>query len=549
MIKNMRIAILGYGIEGKALLKYFLSKGYTNITVCDQRDAFKSSLDKDGENKDRKNTSGGNTKNPYGAQRLNIKIQTNFGKNYLKNLKSCDVIFRSPGISCLTPEIIEAKRRGQNVTSLTQYFFDHCPCPIIGVTGTKGKGTTSTLIYKILKKAGRDAYLGGNIGDPPLDFLKKLKKTSWVVLELSSFQLQDMTKSPHIAVILNVTSEHLDYHRSLEEYHEAKEGLVAFQKKNDYLVVNEDYEKSLSYASKTNAATYTVSRKHAVKRGAYIENGTLYVADETFLNIQHPPFPQNPYPIISTREVGLIGAHNLENILPAITVGAILKIHPDDIRSAVQEFRGLPHRLEFVAEKEGVKYYNDSFSTTPETTIAAIDSFTSPLIIIVGGSEKYSDFNALAEKIVHARHIKKVIFLGKESAKRIEKAIHLANKRAIKKIKHQNAQTRANKQSRADKQECPDERLQSNEQSHSDKQTRLDERLQSDEQIRPDISFIFSHAMSMNEALQSARKDAKKGDTVLLSPACASFDLFNNYKERGEIFKNLISVERGRPCL
>lgn len=490
MKKDVHIAILGFGIEGKSLLKYFLSKNYTNITICDK----KETLDE-------------NSEEPLISQKPRAKIQTKLGKNYLKNLESFDIIFRSPGISCLIPEIVEAKHRGQNVTSLTRYFFDHCPCPIIGVTGTKGKGTTSTLIYKIFKKAGRDVYLGGNIGDPPLDFLEKLKKTSLVVLELSSFQLQDITKSPHIAVILNVTSDHLDYHGSLKEYHEAKEGLVAFQKENDYLVVNEDYEKSFFYGSKTNARTFTVSRNHAVNRGAYIKNSAIFLTEQAFLNIQPKNMQpqketksaqktlkkttqakalkssQNFYSLMNIHEVGLIGTHNLENILPAITVAAILGISSDDIRKAVREFRGLPHRLEFVAEKNGVKYFNDSFSTTPETTIAAINSFTTPIILIVGGSEKYSDFGTLAEKIVNAHHIKKVIFLGNESAKRIEKAISLANKK--------------------------------------------------------NVPLVFGYAMSMNEALRVARADAKMGDTVLLSPACASFDLFNNYKERGDIFKNL----------
>lgn len=443
---KQKIAILGFGIEGRAIAKYF--KGhmrFPNITVCDQNE---------------------NIEIPAG-------VKSQLGHHYLQDIQGFDLIFRSPGISCLKREIIQARKRGQTVTSLTQYFFDHCPGKIIGVTGTKGKGTTATLIAKILSAAGFDTHLGGNIGDPPLNFLDKLRPTSWTVLELSSFQLQDLTRSPHIAVVLNVTQEHLDYHRSTKEYREAKNAMVVYQKKTDFVIVNEDYRTSQHYATKTPAKQFTISRKGKVRQGAYFKNGKIFF---------------NNTVIMTASEAGLLGAFNLENILPAVTVAGILKINPSMIKKVVKEFRGLPHRLEWVGEKDGVNYYNDSFSTTPETTMAAIGAFKTPLILIVGGSEKHSNFLKLAQTVIHARHIKKVIFLGNQAAKRLKREIQKAKK--LKSFR--------------------------------------------------DAPLIFSDAMSMQEALLSAKRDAMPGDTVLLSPACASFDLFKNYKERGDIFRNLV---------
>lgn len=476
--KQSEIAILGFGEEGRAVFEYLRRKNLKNITICDQKEQIED-LPKD--------------------------ARTNLGKSYLKNLEKFDIIFRSPGISCLKKEL---KKIASKTTSQIRYFLENCPCKIIGVTGTKGKGTTATLIYKILKAAGKDVYLGGNIGKPPIIFLDKLTKDSLVILELSSFQLQDTTKSPHIAVILNTTVDHLDYHASQEEYREAKKPIVRFQTKKDHIIVNRDYQTSTAFAKKTPAKPHLISTKSPNKDlDAYIKKGDIIL---------------NNQKICKKEEVGLIGSHNLENILPAIAVAGIFEIDPKIIAKVVKNFKGLPHRLEFVAEKDGIKFYNDSFSTTPETCIAAIKSFKEPLILIAGGSEKYADFNKLADEIIARRNLKMVILIGK-TACRIEKAIEEANNRATKRIEELEKEGKKAK-------------------------------------ITRDLPLKVVRAQNLQEAFLSVKMimlelqkhhnndtttDSLKPKTpfvVLLSPACASFDLFKNYKERGEVFRNLVKT-------
>ncbi|MFA6435918.1 MAG: UDP-N-acetylmuramoyl-L-alanine--D-glutamate ligase [Candidatus Gracilibacteria bacterium] len=441
----MNIAILGFGMEGKALADYF-KRRKAGITICDQ--------------------------NPKTQVPKHFKSQ--LGENAFSNLKNFDLVFKSPGIP--PARVADTPR----LTTLTQYFFEHCPCPIIGVTGTKGKGTTSTLIYHLLKDAGQDAYLGGNIGVPPITFLGKLKKNSIVVLELSSFQTQDLTKSPHIAVILNVTSDHMDYHASIEEYHSAKANLLKHQTENDIVVTNADYKKSLEIGKTSKGKLFTVSTQHKVGLGANIEDGKICIKG-----------PKKIIPISSVKKVGLIGAHNLENILPAVVVAYGLSVEPASLKKTIQTFKGLPHRLELVATQKKVAYYNDSFSTTPETSVAAIRAFEKPIHLIAGGSEKYSDFSEWAKVCVETKNLKTVILTGEKSAVRMLEALRVAN---------------------ASTQKIP----------------------------RADLKIL--HLLNLREAMIAAKTYAKAGDIVLLSPACASFEEFTNYKERGEVFKKLTNI-------
>ena len=439
----MNIAILGFGVEGQALADYF-KRRKADITICDQ--------------------------NPKVHVPKHFKSQ--LGENAFSNLKNFDTIFKSPGIP--SARVMDVP----NLTTLTQYFFDHCPCPIIGVTGTKGKGTTATLIYHLLKDASQNAYLGGNIGIPPITFLGKLKKKSIVILELSSFQIQGLTKSPHIGIILNVTSDHMDYHVSIEEYHAAKANLLKYQTQNDIVVVNADYKKSLEIGKKSQGKLFTVSTQRKVTLGADIEEGKIYIKG-----------PKTTIPILSIKQVGLIGPHNLENILPAVVVAYGLGVEPASIKKTIQAFKGLPHRLELIAIQKKVAYYNDSFSTTPETSIAAIRAFKKPIHLIAGGSEKYSDFSEWAKVCVETKNLKTIILTGEKSAVRMAEALHITN--APEQKKH-----------------------------------------------RPDLKIL--HLLNLREAMIAAKTYAKAGDIVLLSPACASFEEFNNYKERGEVFKKFI---------
>lgn len=421
--KTAKIAILGFGVEGKSTKKYLEENGYENLTVFDEKlTEYESDLSK---------------------------------------LKEYDVIFRSPGIHKDHPALT-----GLNVTSATKLFFDICPCPIIGVTGTKGKGTTSTLIYQIIKDTGKDVYLGGNIGVPALDLMKDIWKESLVILELSSFQLQDLEKSPHIAVVLNTTSEHLDYHQDAEEYQEAKEPIIKFQKSKDFAVLNLDYKYYERYEKLGEAEKFFISTRKKVQHGAYLSRDSIFVQDEEICKIQ---------------EVGLIGPHNLENILPAVMVASILNIPKNHIAKSVKEFKGLPHRLEFVREFNGIDFYNDSFSTTPETCIAALNSFEKPLILIAGGSAKNSDYTELGRVIFEKKNLENVILMG-DTAKTIKDSI-LEN---------------------------------------------------------GDPNCDITICAKYKDAFELALEKAWKGSVVLLSPACASFGLFENYKDRGEKFKTWV---------
>ncbi|MBI4130216.1 UDP-N-acetylmuramoyl-L-alanine--D-glutamate ligase, partial [Candidatus Roizmanbacteria bacterium] len=243
-VQNKKIAILGAGIEGVSSAIFFKNKG-AQVTVLDQK----------GPNE---------IGNDVIEQLRTLDIKEKFGKDYLVNLTQYDIIVRSPGIKLSTIQEVLPKDSWAKITSQTKLFFDLCPSQIIGVTGTKGKGTTATLIYEMLKKSGRDAYLGGNIGKPAFEFLDQLTQNSTVVLELSSFQVQDLTKSPHIGVVLMITSEHLDYHTDVYEYINAKRNILRFQSQNDYAVINRDYLASHESDIYTEGKVYQVSRERGV---------------------------------------------------------------------------------------------------------------------------------------------------------------------------------------------------------------------------------------------------------------------------------------------
>lgn len=445
--------MVGYGIEGRALAQYFCAKG-DHVTVCDVREQKR------------------NDEPPAG---------TTFrcGSNYLDQLESFDQIFRSPGIPYLKHEFDAVREK---LTSLTRYFFEHCPCPIIGVTGTKGKGTTTMLIYEMLRawmQKGR-VFIGGNIGAPPLDFLDELTKNDLVVLELSSFQLQDLNQSPHVAVVLGITPDHLDHHHSLKEYGEAKRRMVQFQKENDIAVLDIDNPTVKTFEKHTPAKIYHVSTEGPVARGGFKKLASLMLKDSktgTFLGEKH--------------ELGLIGEHNIKNILAASAAAHALGVPVEVISRVIREFKGLPHRLELVGELSGARFYNDSASTNPETAIAAVRTFSTPTILILGGSDKSTDFTPLGREIAKKLNIRTVILMG-ETKSKIETSIEEAVKETA-------------------------------------------------QSARRDVPLELISADTFQEAFMVARLMAQPGDTVLLSPACASFDMFRNYQERGDIFRNFIT--------
>ena len=435
--RGKKIAVLGLGIEGESSVKFLRDKG-TNVTVLDEKE------------------------NP----------------GYLNNLDSYDVIVRSPGI-----KLSSLKNYKGKITSQTKLFFDLCPCPVIGVTGTKGKGTTSSLIYEMLKAQGKDAYLGGNIGVPPLSFLEKLNKDSIVVLELSSFQLQDMTKSPHIAIMLMTTSEHLNWHKDVGEYVDAKRNILRYQQENDFAILNKDYLASRESDVHTNAKVFYISKEDEVGQGCFIKparhasqgdaggDGRVVLRKE---GIEEA--------IIDVGEILLPGRHNLENVCAATMAAFLAGASIENIARVLRTFKGLEHRLELVREVGGVKFYDDSFSTTPETAIAAIEAFTSPEILILGGASKNSDFSLLGQVIFEKSNIKAIIGIGVEW------------ERIKSKVKSQKSKVK-----------------------------------------------IIEGLKDMKSIVKAASEIAQDGDVVLLTPACSSFDMFKNYKDRGQQFKKEVS--------
>lgn len=475
MKKTDKIAILGFGVEGRAMCEYLLRHGYEHVTVCDQ---------------------------DVNLEGIPDGLSTRLGERYLEDLSHFDLVFRSPGISFFKSEIQELLGSQTVVSSMTKYFFQYCPVPIVGVTGTKGKGTTASLITEMLRRSGRKVFLGGNIGVPAVSFLDDLSEESLVVLELSSFQLVDLEMSPHVAVVLNVTSEHLDYHSSVEEYRESKYPIVKFQGVSDAVVLNRDYPYTEEFAKLGDGKKLFVSVKSFKKEpnDVWID-GEHGLESGLFWNDESDPDPRERgrREFLKVQEFGLLGRHNWENILPAVAVARYFDVDHFVIETVLREFSGLLHRLEKIDTRACSKtsFYNDSFSTTPEACIAACQTFEDmrkPFFLIAGGSEKGSDFGTLGWKLSQMKSLQKIFLMGPAGV-RIGEAI-----------------SRGFQTCTEDGTVCRDE-------------------------------VSCEHVADLNEAVIRAIDDAKKlhGDSVILmSPAAASFNEFKNYKERGERFKELV---------
>lgn len=439
-----RIAILGFGIEGIDACKYFSNKN-SLIDVFDVK-----TIDNFDEN----------IKKTY----PNVKFH--FGPDYLKNgLLEYDYIIRSPGFYPNNAEIIRARNNKITVTSSTELFLSMFKGKTIGVTGTKGKGTTSTLIYTILKNSGKKVCLGGNIGTPLLSILEN-NNFDYAVLEMSSFQLMDLTKSPNISIILNVTVDHMDWHKDIREYRQAKKNILLFQNTKDIAIINADYRVSKNYEKCANGKVFFFSKKKKVK-GAYVLDNNIFV------NTKKPEYLGN------TSDLLLRGIHNWENICAAVCTAGVLKENIKTIKKSVFDFKGLEHRLELIREIEGIKFYNDSFSTNPQTTIAAINSFDENITIIIGGFDKELNYGTVAKYISKKNNVRTVIVIGDISNIIIK---------ALKKYEYKG---------------------------------RI-------------IPMFYS---SMKDIVKMAYKNCVGNDIILLSPATSSFDMFENYKIRGLQFK------------
>lgn len=403
----------------------------------------------------------------------NFEGQFVFGPAYLDSLDRLDIVFRSPGIPRGLKPLLAAEKKGVEISSATKLFFKLCHGRIIGVTGTKGKGTTATLIYEILRAGQKDAYLGGNIGAVLLDSLPAIDRETFVILELSSFQLEDLDVSPSYAVVLGIVPEHLDHHPSAEHYVSAKSNIVAHQTPRDRAVLCADYPMTKRLAIGLASKKYWISTQSVAEPGGYQAGGRLCFNLDGREEI-----------ICHTDELRLAGKHNWQNVLAAAVIARLAGVGMAHIRRAVLNFRGLPHRLQIVGSYNGVTYVNDSLSTIPESAIAAIDTFPAPKIMILGGSEKFSDYRHLAETIAASR-VRGVFLIGQTASK---------IKRALRDAKYS--------------------------------------------------GVIADDKDNLQAVVRGASSMASRGDVVLLSPAAASFGLFKDYADRGRQFeqavKNLI---------
>lgn len=430
----MKIAILGYSLEGRSSYAYFAAQGKHELEIRDQ---------------DPK------TQVPEGVPSV-------LGENYLDDLGGFDLLIRTAG---LAPSAIIKKNPGseRKITSNTNEFLKACPTKnVIGVTGTKGKGTTSTLISLMLEASGKQVRLGGNIGRPVLDMLPELSADSWVVLELSSFQLIDLRTSPHIGVCLMVVPEHLDWHLTLDEYIESKAQLFANQTAADtaiYFAGNQLSERIAGKGSGRKIPYYAAP-------GAVVEDEAIVIAGEE---------------ICKTGELRLLGKHNWQNACAAVTAAWQVTQDIEALRSVLTSFSGIEHRLELVRELDGVKYYDDSYGTTPETAIVALAAFERPVIAILGGRGKGIPFDELA-KFTAGQPPKHVITIGETGPE-------------IAALLRQNGYDR-----------------------------------------------VSENGGGIKEIVDQARSLASPGDVVLLSTACTSFDMFRNYKDRGEQFTKAVQA-------
>ena len=437
---NKNISVIGMGISNRPLIKYLVSLG-ANVTAYDMR-----TPDKLGEIYDE-----------FSA--LGVKIVT--GENYLDDL-SGEIIFKTPGLRFDHPALLSAKEKGSVITSEMEVFFDICPANIIAVTGSDGKTTTTTLIHKMMTEQGYNTYLGGNIGNPLLTEAENMKDSDWVILELSSFQLHTIKKSPKIAVITNITPNHLDVHKDYQEYIDAKKNIMLYQNENDKLIVNRSNEQTNKIGDEAKGKLTEFSSK-----------------EDAYITLKDGKIIRDGKAVLDVADIKIPGMHNVENYMAAI--GAVEGLVDDDVIVKIAKtFGGVDHRIELVRVLDGVSYYNSSIDSSPNRSINTLNVFKEKVIMIAGGKDKGIPYDEIGPAL--CEKVKTLILIGK-TADKIEDALIKAGGNDVPVIR------------------CE----------------------------------------SYPEVVNTARSIAKEGDTVLLSPASTSFDMFANFEERGNLFKKLVN--------
>ena len=439
-VKGKKIAVIGIGISNAPLIKFLIKQG-AEILAYDKKN--KEQL---GE---------------IYTELSKLGVSFNLGEGYLDNIKE-DIIFKTPGMRYDNPALMKAKERGAWITSEMEVFFDICPAKIIAVTGSDGKTTTTTLINKFLTAAGYKTRLGGNIGRPLIGEIDEITSDEWIVLELSSFQLHTMRQSPDIAVITNITPNHLDWHTDYNEYIESKKNIMLYQSEKGRVVLNCNNEETKKLISSANGEVVTFSAYRDAD--VYLKDNSIFKGDEKLLEIN---------------EIKIPGMHNVENYMTAIA--AVYDLVSKAVFCEVaKNFGGVEHRIELVRTLDGVKYYNSSIDSSPNRSINTLRVFGNNVIMIAGGKDKGIPYDEIGPSVVE--HVKSLVLIGK-TADKIEDAVKKAT---------------------------------------------------GGDKVR------ILRADTYPEAVNLARNEAVSGDVVVLSPASTSFDMFNNFEERGNLFKEIV---------
>ncbi len=442
-LRDKRVLVVGLGKSGVASA-LFLKEHGARVTISDTK-------------------SGDELRNEIPAL-LDHGITVETGGHGERTFRGQDLIVVSPGVPVDAPLLQQARNLGEAVIGEIELAAQFLPGPIVAITGSNGKTTTTALAGEIMTAGGLPTLVGGNIGTPAISLAPRATRDTVIVLEVSSFQLETIqTFHPKIAVVLNVTPDHLDRHRTLEVYVNAKARIFENQRGDDFAILNADDPACVEIAGRTKAQVFWFSRQKEVKEGTWVREGNIVFRHGT-----------RQHDVMLASEIPLKGAHNLENVLAAVCAGALMGCAPGKIRQAVQNFKAVEHRLEFVATIRGVDYYNDSKATNVDATIKAIESFPANIHLILGGKDKGSDYSVLNNLL--KQRVKRVYTIGAAGVK-IESQIK-------------------------------------------------------------NVEVV--HAETLENALRQANALAQPGDVVLLAPACASFDQFKNYEERGTVFKEIV---------
>ncbi len=447
-LNDKRVLVVGLGKSGVASALFLKAHG-ARVTVSDTK-------------------SGDELHNEIPVL-LDHGIAVETGGHGERTFRGQDLIVVSPGVPVDAPALVQAQSAGEVVIGEIELAAQFLPGPIVAITGSNGKTTTTTLTGEIMTAAGFPALVGGNIGTPAISLADQAKPETVIVLEVSSFQLETIkTFRPKVAVVLNVTPDHLDRHRTFEAYVDAKTRIFENQNAQDFAVLNADDPSCVAMAARTKAKVFWFSRQKEVTQGAWVHDGSILFRDES-----------SQQEIMLASEVPLKGTHNLENVLAAVCAGSLMGCAQEKIRQAVRNFKAVEHRLEFVATIRGVDYYNDSKATNVDATIKALESFPANIHLILGGKDKGSDYSVLNDLL--RQRVKRVYTIGAAAAK-------------------------------------------------------IESQIVSDKDGVPEVV----PAGTLENALRKANSVAQPGDVVLLAPACASFDQFKNYEQRGQVFKEIV---------